>query len=320
MIPNLERGNLTEFQSQKVVTALYRPFFKQNLYYGDKLIHRYGQFSQLFPTENTKNLVISMSGVGSNKDFSLLISDCISDIQSQFNTQCFPLYYYEEREKSTANLFDPDNNKEYIRRDGISDFILKEAKNRYGNSIIKEDIFYYVYGFLHSPKYREMFASDLKKMLPKLPLVDLPADFWSFSKTGRKLADLHLNYEEIPPLESVKITGTEAGFFEVEKMRFEKNGKEADKSTIYFNSKITISNIPAKAYKYIVNGKSAIEWIMERYQITTHKESLITNNPNDWAKENGKPTYILDLLLSVINLSVQTVDLVEGLPVVNFND
>lgn len=319
LIPNVERGNSTEFESDKIVSAMYRPFFKQNLYYGDKLIHRYGQFRQFFPIENTQNLLICCSP-SSNDALSVLISDKIADIHFNGDTQCFPLYYYEEREKSTANLFDPTNNKEYIRRDGISDFILKEAKNRYGNSVTKEDMFYYVYGFLHSPQYREMFASDLKKMLPKLPLVDLPSDFWSFSKTGRKLADLYLNYEEVPPLESVKVTGEESGFFEVEKMRFEKNGKDADKSTIYFNSKITISNIPDKAYKYIVNGKSAIEWIMERYQITTHKDSLITNNPNDWAKENGKPRYILDLLLSVINLSIQTVDLVQGLPKVEFGD
>jgi len=306
------------FKEIELKTGLYRPFCKQNLYYDKSFIESPGLSSQFFPSKNTKNLIISISGIGSNKDFSLLISDCISNLDFLEKTQCFPLYYYEERTKSTTNLFDPENNQEFIRRDGISDFILKEAKNRYGNSVNKEDIFYYVYGFLHSPHYREMFANDLKKMLPKLPLVELPADFWNFSKTGRKLADLHLNYEEMPPLESVKVSGAESGFFEVEKMRFEKNGKEADKSTIYLNSKITISNIPDKAYKYIVNGKSAIEWIMERYQITTNKDNLITNNPNDWAKENDKPRYILDLLLSVINLSVQTVDLVKGLPEVGF--
>ena len=81
---------------------------------------------------------------------------------------------------------------------------------------------------------------------------------------------------------------------------------------------LTISNIPAKAYEYFVNGKSAIEWIMERYAVTTHKESGIINDPNDWAKEVGNSRYILDLLLSIINVSVQTVDIVNSLPKVDF--
>ncbi len=147
----------------------------------------------------------------------------------------------------------------------------------------------------------------------------MPADFWKFSKAGRKLAELHLNYEDITPLESVKVNGSESDFFEVEKMRFEKNGKEADKATIYYNSKITISNIPAKAYDYKVNGKSAIDWIMERYQVKIDKDSGIRNDPNNWSLEVGNPRYILDLLLSIINLSVQTVELIDTLPKVDFS-
>ncbi|MEO5599895.1 MAG: type ISP restriction/modification enzyme [Cyclobacteriaceae bacterium] len=172
-----------------------------------------------------------------------------------------------------------------------------------------------MYGFLHSPEYRETFANDLKKMLPRLPLVEDVRDFWAFSKAGRKLAELHINYETVPSFKSVKVTGADSSFYTVEKMRFPKKDQ---KDTILFNSKITISNIPAKAYGYMVSGKSAIEWIMERYQITTHKESGIQNDPNDWAKEVGNPRYILDLLLSVINVSVQTVEIVESLPKVKF--
>jgi predicted helicase len=119
----------------------------------------------------------------------------------------------------------------------------------------------------------------------------------------------------VPAYKGVKVAGANSGFYTVEKMRFPKKDQ---KDTIIYNSRITITNIPAKAYEYVVNGKSAIEWIMERYQVTTHKESGITNNPNDWSKEVGNDSYILDLLLSIINVSVQTVEIVEGLPKVKF--
>ena len=152
-------------------------------------------------------------------------------------------------------------------------------------------------------------------MLPRLPLVDEPRDFWKFSKAGRELADLHINYETVPAYENVKVTGKNCGFYEVEKMRFLTKER---KDTIIYNSKIMIENIPLKAYEYVINGKSAIEWIMERYQVSTHKESGITNDPNDWAKEVGNPRYILDLLLSIINVSIKTLEIVEGLPEVKF--
>jgi predicted helicase len=172
-----------------------------------------------------------------------------------------------------------------------------------------------VYGFLHSKEYRETFANDLKKMLPRLPLVENVKDFWAFSKAGRQLAELHLNYETVAPYPDVIVAGDDGKGYSVEKMRFPKKDQ---KDTIHYNGKITISNIPAKAYEYVVNGKSAIEWIMERYAVTTHKESGIVNDPNDWAKEIGNPRYILDLLLSIINVSVQTVDIVNSLPKVDF--
>jgi predicted helicase len=152
-------------------------------------------------------------------------------------------------------------------------------------------------------------------MLPRLPLVDDVKDFWAFSNAGRILAELHLNYESVPAFEGVTVTGNDSGSYRVEKLRFPKKGQ---KDTIIYNSIITISNIPEEAYEYVVNGKSAIEWIMERYAVTTHKDSGIKNDPNDWADEVGNPRYILDLLLSIINVSVQTVEIVKGLPGVKF--
>jgi predicted helicase len=245
-----------------------------------------------------------------------LVTDKIPCLDTVEKGQCFPLYYYEEANKQNPSLFDADKT-EYIRRDGVSDFIFTRAKTQYGKNVTKEDIFYYVYGFLHSPDYRTKFANDLKKMLPRLPLVDDARNFWAFSKAGRELADLHLNYETVPPYPNVTVSGAGTNFFTVEKMRFPAKDK---KDTILYNSKITVSGIPAVAYEYIVNGKSAIEWIMERYAVTTHKESNIRNDPNDWPKEHDQPRYILDLLLSVITVSVNTVEIVVGLPEVKFGD
>ncbi|MEN6363122.1 MAG: type ISP restriction/modification enzyme, partial [Bacteroidales bacterium] len=282
------------FQIENHRTTSYRPFCKQLLYYDVNLLESPGLSTKLYPKSDIGNKVICITGMGSNKDFSVLIVDCIPDLQILMNGQCFPLYYYEERKKESLSLFDEcESYSDFIQKDGVSDFILKQAIRVYGKSVTKEDLFYYVYGFLHSPEYRNQFISDLKIMLPRIPLVDEPRDFWSFSKAGRKLADLHLNYETVPAFEGITINGeapsdskilndshsahTEEDytFFRVEKMRFPKKDQ---KDTILYNSRITIQNIPAQAYSYIVNGKSAIEWIMERYQITTHKDSAIRND------------------------------------------
>tara|TARA_R110000868_G_scaffold53666_11_gene168274 strand:- start:1081 stop:4131 length:3051 start_codon:yes stop_codon:yes gene_type:complete len=332
LIPHVERGNKAIVEKDKIITALYRPFFKQKLYLGDKMIHRRGQIEQLFPLNTLhKNLTITVSGVGSSKGFSPIISDCAPDIQLQMNAQSLPLYYYQKREKVQGNLFDANSENKFIKRDGVSDFILQRAIKQYGKAVTKEAIFYYVYGILHSPEYRITFANDLKKMLPRIPLVDEPRDFWKFSKAGKALADLHINYENIEPAKGVIVmygkipkdsiqeamdsNNLEAINYKVSKMKFPKKDQ---KETIIYNSQITINNIPEKAYEYVVNGKSAIDWIIERYQVSTDKKSGITNNPNDWADEVGNPRYILDLLLSVINVSVQTVDIVSELPKLEF--
>lgn len=330
-------------QLDSFATGMYRPFFKQKLCYQKELIQRTYQQTKLFPTPNSQNLVIALSGTGGSKDFSCLITDSIPDLQLMFNGQCFPLYWYEENKVQEQSLFDfgTESEDKYIRRDGITDWILKEVRNRFGNAkaITKEHIFYYVYGILHSPQYRERFAADLKKSLPRIPIVDNVQDFMAFYKAGKALAELHLNYEQVPPSPDVHATIADAVYkeptsddpfsgytqydhFFVEKMVFPKVRNEAgklvpDKSRIIYNGNITIENIPAKAYEYIVNGKSAIEWIMERYAVTQDSKSLIINDPNDWSREHQNPTYIFDLLLSVINLSVQTVDIVNSLPKLN---
>jgi predicted helicase len=309
------KGIVHSFKQTEFRIGTYRPFTKHILYFDKPFIESPGLSSKLFPNEEFRNLIICITGTGDRRGFASLICNRIADLQIIENSQQFPLYYYEENTSKQKGLFDEQLNKDYIRRDAVSDFIFARAKEIYGKNVTKEDIFYYVYGFLHSKEYRETFANDLKKMLPRLPLVEDVRDFWKFSKAGRALAELHLNYETVAPFSDVTVTGDDGKFYTVEKMRFPKKDQ---KDTINYNSKISITNIPAKAYEYVVNGKSAIEWIMERYAVTTHKESQITNNPNDWAEEVGNPRYILDLLLSIINVSVQTVDIVNGLPKVDF--
>jgi predicted helicase len=315
LLPQLEKGNRIVFEPEKFTVGAYRPFFKQHLYLGEKVIHRRGQIHEFFPSTVSQNLLLCVSGVGVTKDFSAILTDTLPDLELIGKSQCFPLYYYEEQAKQSPSLFDAGGDTEYVRRDGVSDFILERARRQYGKTVTKEDIFYYVYGFLHSPEYRETFSVDLKKSLPRIPLVDDVRHFWAFSKAGRALAELHVNYESVPPYPGLTVTGAESGFFTVEKMRFPQKGQ---KDTILYNSRITVSDIPPVAYEYVVNGKSAIEWIMERYQVTVHSESGIRNDPNDWAKEVGNPRYILDLLLSIVNVSVQTVEIVKGLPKLSF--
>ena len=316
---SFNKNKKIEINNDCYIEALYRPFFKQQFYYHRDLIERVYQIPKLFPTPKHQNLVICVSGLGGTKESSVYISDYIVDLNClDAGTQCFPLYWYDDSTADIADLFSTSQNDvdRYTRRDGITDWILSTARKQYGSKVTKEDIFYYVYGILHSPAYRKAFAVDLKKMLPRLPLVDNRDDFRAFSAAGRALAELHLNYETIEPYKDAKVTLAPNGSinYRVEKMRFGKNGKEVDKSTIIYNNQITISKIPLKAYDYVLNGKSAIDWIMERYAVTTDNKSGIRNDPNDWAAEHNDEKYILNLLLRIITVSLETCKIVASLP------
>jgi predicted helicase len=208
------------------------------------------------------------------------------------------------------------------RQLNVSEFALKEFRAACKDAKIgKEDIFYYVYGVLHSPEYKTRFAADLKKMLPRIPFA---ADFWAFSRAGRDLAKIHLNYETARPYavkeEKSELALDESKLYLVEKMRFGKTlrtptaAPETDKTKIIYNGHITLTGIPPAAYDYIVNGKPAIEWIMDRYQLATDKDSGLTNNPNDWATEHQDPAYILNLLKRIITVSMATMEIVKSLP------
>lgn len=311
-------------------TSLYRPFFKQHLLWYKPLNEMMYQMPKLFPTPNHKNLVICVSGIGANKPFTALITNYIPCLDLVEKSQCFPLYWYDDSNADIADLFSQgleNGIDKYTRKDGVTDWILTQCRKQYGykTQITKEDIFYYVYGILHSTDYRSTFEADLKKMLPRLPLVESKEEFFAFSNAGRQLAELHLNYETIEPYRKCEIEFApftnkgDSMNYRVEKMRFGKiDSKTADKSVIYYNTSIAIKNIPSEAYEYVVNGKSAIEWIMERYQVTTDTKSGITNDPNDWAKEHDDEKYIYNLLLRIINVSVQTVEIVKSLPKLKF--
>ena len=326
LLDDAQKRIIHKYNSHALELSIYRPYCKQFFYNDSPLYWSHYMMPKLFPTKDAHNLIICLPGPGNTKGFDCLISNVIVDYSVMSTGLCFPLYWYEENKNRQLSLFDEQTDDKYIRRDGITDWILKEVRSRYGTkNITKEMIFYYVYGLLHSEDYRQRFAADLKKSLPRIPIVERVEDFMDFNQYGKKLADLHLNYETVAPYPGVVVKGdrkaTEAesdyDYFRVyDKMRFK---SKDDKSTIIYNGSISIENIPEKAYQYLVNGKSAIEWIVERYCVSRDKKSLIMNDANDWSKEHKKPRYILDLLLSVINVSVQTVDIINALPKLKFD-
>ena len=305
-----KRGISINFHTTNIITSVYRPFCKTNVYRCNFLNHRPYQIPKLFPTPQHKNLVITIPALAGHK-FMPLLSNVVCDLHMNGDAQCFPLYWYEERNADAPMLdlgMEADAG-DYKRHDGISNFGLKQFRAAYGDpKISKEDIFYYVYGLLHSTEYRTRFENDLKKELPRIPFAK---DFWAFSKAGRELAKLHLNYETIEPWPVKEVSN---GNYRVTKMRFPKKGI---RHTIHYNDSCTLSEIPEEAYEYIVNGKSAIEWLMERYAVTSDKDSGIVNDPNDWCDEQGNPRYIIDLVKRVIRVSIETMEIVKSLPAIN---
>ena len=322
---DLSKATEHTFDTEAFVENLYRPFCKQQLYNHRPFIESPGLWNKLFPTPHHKNLVICLSGVSSSKPFSSLISSYVPCFDYLEKSQCFPLYWYDEKKgEPEVSLFGTTNEERWTKRDGITDWCLQEVRSRFAGaqSLTKEDIFYYVYGLLHSPDYRERFADDLRKALPRIPILERVEEFIAFSKAGRRLAQLHLHYEDYAhEAEGVEVderdytAADEYTYYAVEKMRFP---QKDERHTIIYNGHIAIHNISAEAYDYIVNGKSAIEWVMERYAVTIHKDSGIKNDPNLWSREQGKPRYILDLLLSIIHVSVETQKIVAELPKLTF--
>ncbi|MGN6554841.1 MAG: type ISP restriction/modification enzyme, partial [Verrucomicrobiota bacterium] len=324
LIKNLCREEKAVFSKERVGVAVYRPFCKAWLYY-DRHFNEYFK-ERIYPSTSHSNLVISVPGSSNSKDFSCLVLNILPDLNvNDGGGQCFPLYLYEKDAPQEGELISHAAEGElvdgYRRRSAITDAILADFRAAYEKRITKEDIFYYVYGVLHSPEYRTRFASDLKKMLPRLPFTRETADFWRFSQAGRDLAQWHLNYETVEPSpvkeHHSELLSDPAKDFLVQKMTFGRKDKQVDKTTIHYNARITLTGIPLEAYDYVVNGKPALEWIMERYQITVDKDSGIRNDPNDWAREHKQPRYILDLLKRIVRVSLETMKIVNALPALN---
>lgn len=282
-----------EYHQSHLKLSLYRPFTKKWVYH-DKALNEearlyYNKFGQ-------DNLVINTTGRGATRDFSPLVVDCIPSNDFMEKGQGFMRY---DNEVDETSLFQNNDN------------LNQEFADKLGLNL--DDTFAYVYGLLNSKEYQEKYANDLKKDLARIPIAQNKE---RYVEVGRALMDLHLNYEEVPVYDGVEITPFVNPSYKVTKMRFAKKRDEKGKSvndlsTIIFNSDITISNIPEKAYEYIVNGRSAIEWIIDQYQVKTDKKSGITDDPNDYSEDEK---YIFNLLLRIINVSVQTVDLINSLP------
>ncbi len=283
----IKNKNLQESHKDRIRLALYRPFNKQWLYFDKNLNEEQYQLPKIFPDKDAQNVVIN-TGVGNVKNFSTLVSDYISDYNLIPPNQAYPLYYYDDL-----------GNRHYA----ISGYALNLFRKHYGDNLIaEEEIFYYIYAILHHKGYLEKYKNSLTKEDPRIGLSE---DFKELSILGKELAKLHLNYESGEMHASVEyktlMNAEEKGYYDVETMK-----KIGDR--IHYNNHIAITKIPKKAFDYVVNGKSAIDWVIERYKKTTDKEdSLIENNPNDYA--GGK--YVFELLCRVIKLSEKSVDLIE---------
>ena len=291
---DLKRLRLAEFKEQKMRSALYRPFTRNNLFFDRVMNEEVYVFPSIFPVASTEleNRVICALGVGAQQPFASLISKCITDLNffgSGTVPQWFPFFVYNE---------DGTN-----RRENITDWALEQFRNNYADkSITKWDIFHYVYAVLHHPLYRERYAANLKRELPRIPFA---SDFRGFAEIGKRLAEIHVNYEQQPeyPLEKIESSGV-ALDWRVEKMKLSK-----DKRRLNYNDFLTLNGIPAEVFEYRLGNRSALDWIIDQYQVSTDKRSGITNDPN----RADDPEYIVRLIGQVITVSLETVKLVNAL-------
>lgn len=322
---DLAKDKPITFDDSRLVQAIYRPFHKQWMYFSRDLNEVVSQMPRIFPDATAKNVMIMVKQRWSGDGQLALMVDHLCELQTDGGAQCFPLYLFDnaaDDEDRHAPLFAAGGPK---RRDAITDAGLAHFGEVYpGEAITKEDLFYYVYGLLHSPDYREHFADNLGKELPRIPRVKTVADFWVFSKAGRALGDLHINYENVPLYPVAKVTHSSTKHdYRVEKMRYGGKGRgtDQDRTTLHYNDTITVTGIPLDAYEYVVNGKPALDWVVERQSVKTDKDSGIVNDANDWAVETMKnPKYPLELFLRIITVSLETMKIVKSLPKLDIHE
>ncbi|MFT8555445.1 MAG: type ISP restriction/modification enzyme [Zymomonas mobilis] len=319
---DLSRDKTLEYSEECRVQGIYRPFTYQWIYFDRRLNEVVYQMPRLFPDTKANNMIICVHGLGGNKPFSVLATNKIIDLNAlEAGAQCFPFFVYEEKKynKSTNDdLFISPDPIESTRKHAITDEGLKHFQEAYSEQAIsKEDLFYYVYGLLHSPDYRARYADTLRKELPRIPRVKTFEAFKAFSDAGRRLGDMHVHFDTQPIYEGIKIdTGNKKNLsdddYRVTQMKY---GKGKDKTILHYNDHITITNIPLETYEYVVNGKPALDWVVERQCVKTDKKSGIVNDANDWAVETmHNPRYPLELFLRVITVSLETMKIVKSLP------
>lgn len=294
---HLKYGNIIEFNKSKIIKAIYRPFTRAYLYYDHTLIDRPGLFNIIFPnaTEETENSVICIPSVGGRTKFwcfsvGLMPNLTLTSVDAN---QCFPFYIYDKN----------GNN----RKENITDWALNEFREHYkDDTISKQDIFYYTYGILHHPQYREKYAANLKRDLPHIPYTP---DFRGFSEAGKKLAELHVSYEKQAeyPLKWIEDIDEKVNYH-VERMKLSK-----DKTQIIYNDFVTLGGIPPGVFEYRLGNRSALEWIIDQYRVKTDKRSGITNDPNNL----DDPQYIIHLIGKIITVSLETMKIVKSLPVLS---
>ena len=317
----------------RITVSQYRPFTRKYLYFSRRLNEMVYQIPQIFPHKETENLVICVTGKGANVDFSCLMVDKIPDLGCISIGQCFPRWLYSKPTEKREGLFAEDDSPNteshgYVRESAIKEEALQALVEKMGggrNPITADELFYYIYGVLHVPSYRKKYAANLRKELPRIPFPKDANQFYLLVKAGKDLGKLHVHYEEVQeyPI-SFEEGGWESGsersseeWFKLgdRPMRHPGKGREKDQSRIIYNGYITVQGIPGEAYSYMVNGKSAIAWVMERQCMKTDKKSGITSDANRFAIETMQdPAYPLRLLAKVITVSIETVRIVDELP------
>ena len=306
---NLGRRKPVTYSPDNVWSTQYRPFVKQHCYVDYVLVNRKYQMDSIFPASDSENRVICVPGIGSTKPFSALVVNTMPDLELISKGQCFPRYRYRERAEVQRELPGIESGREGI--DNISDTALRAFRVRYNdNTITKDAIFDYVYGVLHASAYRERFANDLAKELPRIPLAP---DFHAFAKAGRELAELHLGYDTCEEY-SLEVAFAHSGdprpaHFRIgdRAMRF----ADDEKTVLAVNEHVSLRGIPASVHTYQVNGRSPLEWFIDRYRITQNKESGIVNDPNGWFDD---PRDLIAAIRRIVHISVETARIVSALP------
>jgi predicted helicase len=320
----LKRGTKYSADKGGYRVSTYRPFNKQHVQFNRQLNDMIYKLPVLFPAADVENFGFVITSPSSHyPTFEALMIDGLPDLHTLDTGQFFPRYTYAtpvQGDDLFAELAAASPDAGAQRIDNVTDEALAEYRALYGTEVSKDDIFYYVYGLLHSPEYRERFAADLKKMLPRIPKVPATERFNAFADAGRQLAALHIGYDDIEPFPLTEhqtglgLDSDEYTRYAVAKMKYGGKAGSRDKTRIIYNAHLTLDGIPAEAHEYMLGSRSAVDWILERYQVKTDKASGIVNDPNDWSREHEQPRYIVDLIAKIVTLSLETNLIIGALP------